>query len=437
MSSQKLKIAFNQENVGELIFDTDKDTIEVKYTESWKKQGFPLSPHIPLDGEANTVTIRRFLENLFPEGEALEELLESFRIGKRNIFRITQLIGKDATGALGFRTESELIEETKFRAISEEELAQRLTERATKGLIMWDGKARLSIAGVQDKLPVTILSDGRIGLGEGDIASTHILKFQKEDGKVPYLVLNEYFCMSLAREIGLNVAPVKYRKFGRHPALLVQRFDRELKSDVSVKRRHIIDGCQALNLPPTYKYEKNMGPGESVAHIRDGVSLPKLFAFCMQTQNPAVSVFSLLKWTLFNLCISNSDAHGKNISFFVFSERKQFDLCPWYDLVNIAIYPDLDNELAMAIGDEFDPNEVYGYQLLEFCGACNIQPRLLKSELDKLIATITEKLHLLVIPELCTSAVEKDFWQQLIIHTQKRCDHFKQVIPDLLKMKLK
>ena len=50
-----------------------------------------------------------------------------------------------------------------------------------------------------------------------------------------------------------TVANVQLMHFGKHPALLVERFDRQLISMSEVKRRHIIDGCQALNLSPDYK----------------------------------------------------------------------------------------------------------------------------------------------------------------------------------------
>jgi len=63
---------------------------------------------------------------------------------------------------------------------------------------------------------------------------------------------------------------------GGHPALLVSRFDRKAELPTQVRRRHLIDGCQVLNLPPEYKYERNFlyghkaGSSRDVAHIRDG-----------------------------------------------------------------------------------------------------------------------------------------------------------------------
>ena len=70
----------------------------------------------------------------------------------------------------------------------------------------------------------------------------------------------------------MPTSEVTLKRFGKHPALLVKRFDR--RYDVTsnrVLRKHVIDGCQALNLPRDYKYERNLGDGRDVKHIRDVV----------------------------------------------------------------------------------------------------------------------------------------------------------------------
>lgn len=177
-------------------------------------------------------------------------------------------------------------------------------------MTLWDGKYRLSVAGVQRKLNVYVNDTHELFLASGHYASTHILKFAS--AKHPTLVLNEFFCMRLAYQVGLTVAPVKLLKLGSYHALEVQRFDRR-RSKGQVDKRHIIDACQALNLPPEFKYEQNFGSGRDVKHIRDGVSLTKLFQLAKQTSVPAHTAEQLLDWVLFNLVIGNSDAHGKTL----------------------------------------------------------------------------------------------------------------------------
>ncbi|WP_288739428.1 hypothetical protein [uncultured Rheinheimera sp.] len=49
--------------------------------------------------------------------------------------------------------------------------------------------------------------------------------------------------------------------------LLVKRFARKYDPRAGrLLRQHVIDGCQALDLPRYYKYERNLGDGWGVAH---------------------------------------------------------------------------------------------------------------------------------------------------------------------------
>ncbi|WP_232220709.1 HipA domain-containing protein [Legionella tunisiensis] len=305
-----------------------------------------------------------------------------------------------------------------FRLIADEELEQRLNNRDPYSLIVWDGKPRLSVAGVQDKINVMLNKQGQLGFGEGSLCSTHILKFETQ--KLSYLVLNEYLSMQLAKGCGLSVANVQMKRFGRHPALLVERFDRKLTNNNLVKRRHLIDGCQALNLPPEFKYEQNFGNSRDVAHIRDGVSLPKLFDFANRCINPAKTKQQILDWVLFNSLIFNCDAHGKNISFFVSEEG--ITLAPFYDLVNIKMYPEFEHALAMALGDEFDGDNINAYQLADFADICQLARSLvakrLKYIIGKLISALQDELTLISVDESEKAYLNK--YQDIVT---KRCKH--------------
>lgn len=59
-------------------------------------------------------------------------------------------------------------------------------------------KPRLSVAAVQDKINVVLNEESRLGFGEGNLCSTHIIKFEKK--KLAHLVLNEYITMPLAHQ---------------------------------------------------------------------------------------------------------------------------------------------------------------------------------------------------------------------------------------------
>lgn len=200
--------------------------------------------------------------------------------------------------------------------------------------------------------------------------------------------------MSLARRMKLPVAEVGIYRTPR-PVLVVRRFDRVVERGVAhganeptVQRLHIIDACQASDLPESYKYERNLGSSQHVRNVREGVSFEMLFERVEQTVNKAVARMTLLRWSLFQFLIGNCDAHGKNFSFFV--RREGLDPAPWYDLVSVVQYAGIDHELAMAWGDAFSLDEVGAFQLADFAQRCGVDRNLLKREAARLAKLAVE-----------------------------------------------
>ncbi len=416
-NNHALSVYLGDHKLAKLTFSNER--LEWLYTKKWQEIGYPISPHLPLHEQIPSVNVERFLRNLLPEGNGLDELIRCFHLSRYNTFGLVQALGLDIPGALVIiSSEKKISREPFFRPISDNELEQRLKSREELSLIIWDSKPRLSSAGVQDKINVMLNSEGQLGFGEGSLCSTHLLKFEKKN--VAHLVLNEYITMQLARNCGLTVAKVKLMRYGKEPALLVERFDRKLVSNSLIKRRHIIDGCQSLNLSPDHKSERNFGGGRDVAHIRDGASLIKLFAFADQCANPAITKLQLLDWTLFNVLIFNYDAHGKNISFFVGSNG--IVLTPFYDLVNIRMYQTFEQEMAMALGDEFDGNTVNAYQLADFADTCQLNRTLVATRLRTLIAKLVDALNDDLFL-MATTNEEQQYLQRYRSMILERCDH--------------
>ena len=415
--SKQLDIHLGSKLVAHLLLQDDQ--LFWYYTDDWKVKGFPISPHLPLLDNIPSLNVQRFLRNLLPEGHPLDELTAYYNLSKNNTYALIRALGLDIPGALvASPAEKKLPIETQFRILSSKELIQRLNDREHYSLMVWDGKPRLSVAGVQDKINVLLDDEGNIGFGEGALCSTHILKFEKQ--KLSHLVLNEYFSMQLASQCGLEVAKTKLIYFDNHATLLVERFDREYISKSHIKRRHIIDGCQALNLPPEYKYERHLGSGRDVAHIREGVSLSKLFDFADKCNNPALTKKKILDWVLFNLLIFNFDAHGKNISFFV--SKQGFSLTPFYDLVNIKMYTEFEHEMAMALGDEFDSDTVHAYQLADFADTCGLSRSLLVRQLAALIFKCQKALEV-DIEQMAKNQEDRKYLQKYKKIVNERCTH--------------
>lgn len=305
--------------------------LTLTYDPEWIKEGFAISPHLPLNGEFDHRAVRNFLQNLLPEGKGLDEITNNTTISKNNTFGLIKIIGADTSGALSFTSQNNQETESSFREVTNEELIEKLARFKNSGesITYWDGRARISVAGVQDKLNLLEI-DGKLGFGEGQLCSNKIFKF--ETGKAPFIAVNELFTMLLAKHSGIDVPEVAVRKYGEVSAFVIDRFDRKLIAEQQrVMRRHIIDGCQATNLPPSYKYERQHGYEGDGIYIRDGVSFPKLFN--VQTTNAEAYQTQLIRWMTFNILVRNYDAHGKNISFFV--GKQGLSLTPFYDLVNI------------------------------------------------------------------------------------------------------
>lgn len=421
MNNYTLQIEFEGTLVGDLTLDPNTDQLNLHYHTQWKNNYFPLSPHLPFNQKLSPAAIQRFIRNLFPEGNSFNILLETYRISQNNTFGLIRLLGNDTASGLVFKNTQTVEISTQFRPLDKEELIERLRQREQKSLVVWDEKPRLSVAGVQDKINIVVKPNGEMGFGEGHLRSTHILKFEQK--RHAHLVLNEYLMMYLAKWVGLAVAAVEFKRFDRYPALLVERFDRQWVDEQRVSSHYIIDGCQALNLPPEYKYERNFGGSRDVKHIREGASLPKLFALMQYAIQPELEKQKLLDQVLFNLCISNFDAHGKNFSFFI--NNKGLMLAPAYDLVNIAMYPEFDQELAMAFGDEFNAKSIHAYQLADFADSCNL-PRPLVAQRLTFIATQVLNALPLIKQEgasIATSQSEMDFIKQCLNNIELKCEY--------------
>ncbi|RUM68318.1 MAG: type II toxin-antitoxin system HipA family toxin [Sulfurospirillum sp.] len=417
----KLSVFYKDQKVGIIQVDSKTEHFAFAYTHAWRQNGFEISPHIPFDTPATSASIKKFLDNLLPEGRALDIFSLFFQVTKNNTLAITREIGNETSGALTFFDDRAERVTTSERKIKEIELTERIRTEDPVRLIIWDGKPRLSVAGVQDKLPV-IYRNGAYSFGEGKLASTHILKFETDRQR--HLIINEYICMKLAHAAGLEAAEVEIKHFGDKPALLVTRFDRKRISDEEIERLHIIDGCQALDLPPTHKYERNMGTGKRVEAVREGVSFQKLFAFSNRCANPIKTKLQILQWAFFNLIISNADAHGKNISFF--AGKNGYTLTPFYDMVCIAMYPEFEQQLSMGYGDNFS-TDIQKRDIEAMCEQCDINPKLAFKELKNMANRVLKAVEEHHFHEAATGEEEKAFVKEMVKQIRERAERYSAI----------
>lgn len=421
----------------------------LSYADPWvtDAQSYPLSPALPLlrpAADYASASIKRFIEHLLPEGRALDVAVTYNGLARTNIFGLIWALGAETAGALCFTGDAAAAPpagEPTLREIPLQELDQRIAEREHVPLTVWDGKVRMSVAGLQDKLLVYLdrppAEGGRLFLVDGPrLASTHILKPDTGNPKTPHLAVNEHFCMALARRMGLPAAEVVLLRTPR-PVLVVRRFDRAVEDaggQQRVHRRHIIDACQACDLPVAYKYERNLGSAPAVRHIRDGASFERLFGCAELTANKAAAKLTMLRWALFQFLIGNSDAHGKNFSFFV-RPGGLLEPTPWYDLVSVLQYDVFDTELAMAYGDVFRHAEVSPFALADFAERCDIDRKLMRREGQRLAKLAAAEAAAQAQATDYQDPEEQAFVQSIATFVAKQSQRLGQLVADAARWK--
>ena len=218
--AQMLLVKYGDTSIGQLNLDNATGLLTLEYNEFWQQNGFAISPWLTLNNNHARSVAYNFVDNLLPEGHARLLLAENIGVSERNVYSQVRQIGGDLSGAITFNPSETgqaftTMKNPVFRPLSDEELEKRLDIKEDFGLLTWDDKPRLSVAGVQDKLNVFINDKGQPGFGDGALCSTHILKFEKQN--CPNLVLNEYFCMKLSLAAELPTSAVKFNRIGKHP----------------------------------------------------------------------------------------------------------------------------------------------------------------------------------------------------------------------------
>jgi len=398
----RLEVWVDTDLAGLLSHDPATNRFAFDYTPEWRSnvRAFPISPHLPLvpaaarSTDSQSAAVRLFFENLLPEGEALDHAAQASGTSKANLVGLMIALGRETAGAIRIAAQGSARvadDSASLRPVTGQELSDRIRRRAQVPFSVWDGRVRLSIAGYQDKIAVFERAGQWFLVDDTRHASTVIMKPAPVRRQLATLPANEYLCMQLARRVGIDVASTRLVHVPE-PVLLVRRFDR-VEEAGRVRRLHLIDGCQALGLPVGMKYERPYGDQEAVRDVRDGATLPKLFGLLEHSPRPAIDRQALLRLSMFQVLIGNTDAHGKNVSFFCGVDGLR--LAPAYDLVCIPALKDagLSDTYAMAIGDAFKESELSPVEWAFFARQCGVPRKLVAQRLRELAAGVLDHLH--------------------------------------------
>ena len=370
--------------------------LRFEYAPDWLAQdkACVLSQSLPLRAEAfDDRATRPFFAGLLPEGEQRRLVAQALQASRQNDFALLAGIGGECAGAVTLlepgQTPAPPAEANSVRWLDAAELQHLLDDMPQRPMLAGQQGLRLSLAGAQDKLPVVVAGDGRIGLPLDGAPSTHILKpaIAGLDGTV----FNEAFCMRLAAALKLAVAPVQIHPVAQGAVLLVQRYDRLTAAGPAPTRLHQEDFCQALGVPPEHKYQNEGGP-----------DLAQCFALLRRATRPsALPVLALLDAVVFNALIGNHDAHGKNFSLLYGAAAStggagpighaaptDATLAPLYDLLCTAVYPRLTDKMAMKLGGQYRFSAVMARHWERFARDAGLSP----AQVRKRVMAIASRL---------------------------------------------
>ena len=344
LKDRDISVLVNNDKAGSLFYN-DKGNLSFQYDADWIEQKrHPISLSLPLtEKQYKLKDLQNYFSGLTPDQTHLDEI--SKQTGCKNyFFDFLYCFGRETAGAIKMqpaRSLSPLAESNVFHLTPDDVsvVPDALVESSfllTKGLSQF-------LSGQQKKISVLCDND-KLFLCADDKLSTHIVKFGNSEYR--NILENEYFCLELARLIGLNVVDASLiKREEENIGLLVRRYDRRISdSDESVTAIHQEDFCQALNISPENKYQGND------TRCKSHPSYKRFFQLLASySKQPETDIDQLLSLVIFNLIIGNNDAHARNISI-LFNEDGTVILAPFYDLVSTKVYSDLEDVLPIKIG---------------------------------------------------------------------------------------
>lgn len=404
-----LSVYFDERLTGKLVQDENgrlSFLYDVHYLTS--QRAFPLSASLPLSDKVyEDSVVRPFFSNLLPDDFARHRVAKLLGVSEKNPFAILEIIGGDCAGAISLYPEGQIPSPPKtkdYEFLGEKELHKLLMMLSRRPLLAGEKDVRMSLAGAQDKLAVALI-DNKIALTKGTSPSSHIIKPPLSD--FPDSVFNEYFCMTLAKKMNLAVSSVEIRQADKLPYLLIKRYDRTADHH---RRLHQEDFCQALSIPPEFKYENEGGPS-----IKDCLELIEKYSI-----RPAFDKIMFVHILIFNYLIGNADSHAKNYSFLY--QEGQPRLAPAYDLLSTAVYAQLSKTMAMKIGGKYKPDDVMLRHWYHLVPDTQLAKNTMEKDLKKFASELPKKA-LSLSNELEEKGLSSPVYAEIQAIIENRCQH--------------
>ena len=381
--SPRLTVWWDGRATGSLYLDSNGD-MQFAYDPEWLSDA--TAPALSFSLPKQSQPFRRrdcqpFFGGILPEEGQRAAIARALGISAENEFRLLEHLGGEVAGALTLLPEGDspgVPSNAPPDLLDDARLLQLLDRLPIRPMLAGEGGLRLSLAGAQSKLPVLVI-DGKIALPAPGQPTSHILK--PPIARFAGTTENEFFCMTLAAAIGLNVAPVEMRTVEGRPFLLIDRYDRAHDPSGQLMRLHQEDFAQALGIPSQRKYASEGGPtfADSFALLRRAAT------------RPARDILKLLDAAIFNLIIGNADAHSKNFS--LLHQGGAIMLAPLYDLLSTVAYPDLSPKLAMKIAGKATLDDIKSHHWGIFADQVGIGAPYVHRRVQELSEAVTLQIN--------------------------------------------
>jgi serine/threonine-protein kinase HipA len=375
----------------------DSNALAFCYTPEFAATGQSISLSLPAGTEpVGDQLTRAFFDNLLPENDQMQRIIDREGLDRADIVDILGHVGGDCPGAISclplgappIKVPGSLAED--YRPLAPDELALIVQRLADRQPLPDDIVDPSPVAGVQRKLAITLLPDGRFALpAEGrKVPTTHILKVPRRAEGADAL-LEDAAC-TLARACGFDVSHSRHMPVEGVDTLLIERFDRVIVDD-TVYRLHQEDFAQALGLPARLKYERH----GTEARRFDTAAVRSVLD---RLAHPGQARETFLLATLFNLAIGNTDNHAKNFGI-LYGLRGERLLAPLYDMLPIRLHDRYTHELAYRLGGAAHFDEMTREQMTDLFAEFGLERgrarRFIEGPVRAMFTTIEQRAPLL------------------------------------------
>lgn len=355
MTNPKLRVHTPQGNSGSVLVSADDYLF--RYGDNTQAQS-AVSLLMPVRTEEYR---RRELHPIFqmnlPEGYVLEQL--------RN--RLAKTVKVDPMLLLALSGSSAPIGRVFVSSDQINDLIHRNTPPSTgenlHEILAWDGVEDLFVelvdryilrAGISGVQPKVLVPEKPQTPEQKFTSRTNDLIIKSGRDEFPGLAINEYLCMSIARDAGLPVPP--FYLSHNHKLFIMRRFDR----DEHLNPLGFEDMTTLMGLTAEQKYTK------SYAAIAKAVRV-----FCAPAHQRS-SLDQLFDSVALSCIVGNGDAHLKNFGV-LYSDPVKLDtrLAPAYDIVNTTAYIREDSLALDLSGNKSLLASRLG--ILEFARNCEVE----------------------------------------------------------------